>query len=163
MLNGQTVILLLHTIFVFAWRRLVDPATAAPYASYLSYLQVENAQDIIDGKKKPVELGVEAKDDYTFVVHATNPVPYAVSLTTHQSLLPLPQKSGRKNWVMHGVKKENYVGNGAYKLANHIINEKIEFERNPLYWNVKKLSLTAQPSLRLKTQVLMWRVIVQAI
>ena len=37
--------------FVFAWRRLVDPATAAPYASYLSYLQVENAQDIIDGKK----------------------------------------------------------------------------------------------------------------
>ena len=72
--------------------RLVDPATAAPYASYLSYLQVENAQDIIDGKKKPAELGVEAKDDYTFVVHATNPVPYAVSLTTHQSLLPLPQK-----------------------------------------------------------------------
>ena len=38
--------------FVFAWRRLVNPATAAPYASYLSYLQVENAQDIIDGKKK---------------------------------------------------------------------------------------------------------------
>ena len=39
----------------------MDPATAAPYASYLSYLQVENAQDIIDGKKKPAELGVEAK------------------------------------------------------------------------------------------------------
>ena len=34
--------------------------------------------------------------------------------------------------------KENYVGNGAYKLANHIINEKIEFERNPLYWNDKE-------------------------
>ena len=46
---------------MFAWRRLVDPATAAPYASYLSYLQVKNAQDIIDGKKKPAELGVEAK------------------------------------------------------------------------------------------------------
>ena len=36
------------------------------------------------------------------------------------------------------VKKENYVGNGAYKLANHIVNEKIEFERNPLYWNDKE-------------------------
>lgn len=36
------------------------------------------------------------------------------------------------------VKKENYVGNVAYKLANHIINEKIEFERNPLYWNDKE-------------------------
>ena len=51
--------------------------------------------------RKPAELGVEAKDDYTFVVHATNPVPYAVSLTTHQSLLPLPQKWS-KNLGMHG-------------------------------------------------------------
>ena len=36
------------------------------------------------------------------------------------------------------MKKENYVSNVAYKLANHIINEKIEFERNPLYWNDKE-------------------------
>ena len=53
-------------------------------------------------RKKPAELGIEAKDDYTFVVHATNPVPYAVSLTTHQSLLPLPQKVVEKIWGMHG-------------------------------------------------------------
>ena len=123
--------------FVFSWRRLVTPATASPYASFLDYLQVQNAQDIIDGKKKPEELGVEAKDDYTFVVHTDNPVPYAVGLTTHQSLLPLPQKIVEKfgdAWV----KKDNIVGNGAYKLKNHVINEKIEFERNPLYWNDKE-------------------------
>lgn len=122
--------------FVYSWRRLVNPNTASPYASFLDYMQVANAQDIIDGKKKPEELGVEAKDDYTFVVHATNPVPYAVGLTTHQSLLPVPQKVIEKfgdAWV----KKENIVGNGAYKLKDHVINEKIEFERNPLYWNDK--------------------------
>lgn len=33
---------------------------------------------------------------------------------------------------------ENYVGNGAYKLTKHVINEKIEFVRNPLYWNDKE-------------------------
>lgn len=123
--------------FVYSWRRLVNPNTASPYASFLDYMQVANAQDIIDGKKKPEELGVEAKDDYTFVVHATNPVPYAVGLTTHQSLLPVPQKVIEKfgdAWV----KKENIVGNGAYKLKDHVINEKIEFERNPLYWNDKE-------------------------
>ncbi|WP_109077581.1 ABC transporter substrate-binding protein [Aggregatibacter kilianii] len=126
--------------FVFAWRRLVTPATASPYASFLDYLQVENAQDIIDGKKKPEELGVEAKDDHTFVVRTSNPVPYAVGLTTHQSLLPLPQKTVEKfgdAWV----KKENIVGNGAYKLKNHVINEKIEFERNPQYWNDKETQI----------------------
>lgn len=123
--------------FVYSWRRLVDPNTASPYASFLDYMQVENAQDIIDGKKKPETLGVEAKDEHTFVVHATNPVPYAVGLTTHQSLLPVPQKIIEKfgdAWV----KKENIVGNGAYKLKDHVINEKIEFERNPLYWNDKE-------------------------
>ena len=88
------------------------------------------------------------------MVHATNPVPYAVSLTTHQSLLPLPQKVVEKlgdAWV----KKENYVGNGAYKLTNHIINEKSNLNVTHSIGTIKRLSLTVQHSLRLKTQVLM--------
>lgn len=126
--------------FVYSWRRLATPATASPYASFLDYLKVENAQDVISGKKKPEELGVEAKDDYTFVVHTSSPVPYAVSLTTHQSLLPVPKQAIEKfgdAWV----KKENIIGNGAYKLKDHVINEKITFERNPLYWNDKETQI----------------------
>ena len=60
------------------------------------------------------------------MVHTTNPVPYAVGLMTHQSLLPLPQKVVEKFGDVW-VKKGNIVGNGAYKLKNHIINEKIKF------------------------------------
>ena len=123
--------------FVYSWQRLVDPKTASPYASFLDYLQVENAQDIIQGKKKPEELGVKAVDDYTFVVQTSNPVPYAVELTTHQSLLPV-NKGAIEKFGDAWVKKENLVGNGAYKLKNHVINEKIEFERNPQYWNDKE-------------------------
>lgn len=123
--------------FVFAWQRLVDPLTASPYSSYLTYLNVENAQDIIDAKKKPEELAVKAIDDYTFQVQLTQPVPYAVELTTHSSLLPVHKATVEKfgdSWV----KKENLVGNGAYKLAGHVINEKIVFERNTNYWNDKE-------------------------
>ncbi|MGX2973502.1 ABC transporter substrate-binding protein [Ursidibacter arcticus] len=123
--------------FVYSWQRLANPNTASPYASYLDYLQVENAQAVIEGKKKPEELGLKAVDDYTFQVTLSNPVPYLVGMTTHQSMLPVPQKVVEKlgdAWV----KKENYVGNGAYKLADHVINEKIVFERNPSYWNDKE-------------------------
>lgn len=52
---------------------------------------------------------MEAKDDYTFIVHATNPVPYAVSLTTHQSLLPLPQKVVEKLGDAWVKKKTTWV------------------------------------------------------
>ena len=123
--------------FVFAWQRLADPTTAAPYSSYLNYMQIENAQDIIEGKKKPSELGVKATDDHTFVVSLSSPVPYLVGMTAHQSVLPVPKSVVEKlgdAWV----KKENFVGNGAYKLTNHVINEKIEFERSPTYWNDKE-------------------------
>lgn len=123
--------------FVFSWQRLADPATAAPYSSYLNYMQIENAQDIIEGKKKPSELGVKAADDHTFVVSLSSPVPYLVGMTSHQSVLPVPKSVVEK----HGeawVKKENFVGNGAYKMTNHVINEKIEFERSPTYWNDKE-------------------------
>lgn len=123
--------------FVFSWRRLADPKTGSPYASYLNYLQIKNAQDVIEGRKKPEELGLKALDNHTFQLTLSNPVPYLASMTTHQSVLPVPQKVVEKfgdEWV----KKENYVGNGAYKLVDHVINEKIVFERNPHYWNDKE-------------------------
>ncbi|WP_439240214.1 ABC transporter substrate-binding protein [Lonepinella sp. BR2474] len=123
--------------FVFSWQRLVTPKTASPYASFLTYMQVANAQDIIDGKKSPDTLGVKAIDDLTFEVSLDNAVPYLVGLTSHQSMLPVPKKVIEKfgdNWV----KEENIVGNGAYILTDHVINEKIEFARNPYYWNDKE-------------------------
>ncbi|NEN74946.1 oligopeptide ABC transporter substrate-binding protein OppA [Pelistega sp. NLN82] len=123
--------------FVFAWQRLVTPTTAAPYASYLNYLQIENANDVIEGKKSPDALGVKAVDDHTLQLTLSNPVPYLVPMVAHQSVLPVPQKVVEKfgdNWV----KKENIVGNGAYKLVDHVVNGKIVFERNPHYWNDKE-------------------------
>ncbi|MBR0572745.1 MULTISPECIES: ABC transporter substrate-binding protein [Pasteurellaceae] len=123
--------------FVYSWQRVVSPSTASPYASYVTFLQVENAQDIIDGKKEAKTLGVEAKDNHTFVVYLSAPVPYAVGLVAHSSLLPVNPKVVEK-FGEQWVKQEKIVGNGAYKLAGHVINEKIEFVRNPFYWNDKE-------------------------
>ncbi len=37
--------------FVYSWRRLADPDTASPYASYLQYAHISNIDDVIAGKK----------------------------------------------------------------------------------------------------------------
>ena len=48
---------------VYSWRRVPDPATAAPYAYLLDYIQ--NAQAVNVGRMAPDKLGLRALDDFT--------------------------------------------------------------------------------------------------
>lgn len=123
--------------FVFAWQRLVDPKTASPYATYLEFMKMENVAEIVAGTKSPDTLGVKAIDDYTLRLTLTAPVPYAAELTQHSSLYPVHRATVEKfgdDWT----RPENFVGNGAYKIAKRVLNEKLVMERNPNYWNNKE-------------------------
>ena len=66
--------------FVFAFRRLVTPSTAAPYAEFLS--TVENTKAIVRGELSPDQLGVSAVDASTLVIRLISPTPYFVQPTT---------------------------------------------------------------------------------
>ncbi|MCK3655231.1 oligopeptide ABC transporter substrate-binding protein OppA [Pasteurellaceae bacterium Macca] len=126
--------------FVYAWRRLVDPKTASPYASYLNFMKMENVDDILQGKKPVDTLGITAVDDHTLRLTLSAPVSYAVDLTQHSSLLPVHRATVEKygeNWI----KPEHLVGNGAYRIKERVVNEKIVFERSPTYWNNKETVL----------------------
>jgi oligopeptide transport system substrate-binding protein len=126
--------------FVFAWRRAVDPALASPYSYFLGLAGVMNADDIVAGKMKPDQLGVEAPDDKTLVVHLNASIPYFVRMTTHPTLFPVPQAVVEKfgtDWT----KPENIVGNGAYILAENTPGERVTLKRNPGYWDNDKTVL----------------------
>ena len=62
--------------FVYSWRRLVDPDTASEYSYIMDSIHVANAQAVIDGSMDPSQLGVEAPDDRTFVIHLDVPCSY---------------------------------------------------------------------------------------
>lgn len=64
--------------FVYAWQRIVNPDTAAPY-SYL-FDGIKNAAAIMEGEVDKETLGVEAVGDYEFKVTMEKPVPYFISL-----------------------------------------------------------------------------------
>lgn len=120
--------------FVYSWRRLASPKTASPYASYLQYGHLLNVDDIIAGKKTPDTLGVKAVDDHTLEVTLSEAVPYFDKLIIHHSMSPVykpvVEKFGDK-WTQ----PENFVGNGAYKVKEWVINERLVVERNPQYWD----------------------------
>jgi len=123
--------------FVFAFQRAVDPKTASPYSWYMEIPTIVNATDIIGGKKPADTLGVKASDDYTFEVQLGKAVPYFVSMLSHTTTYPVPKKVVEKfgdKWTQPG----NMVSNGAYVLKDWVVNERVDVERNPSYWNNAK-------------------------
>lgn len=127
--------------FVYAWQRLADPKTAAPYSTYLKYLTLQNAADIVQGKKAPTELGVKAVDDHTLQLNLDSSIPYVDKLVEHYVLFPV-HKATVEKFGDQWTKAENIVGNGAFKLDKLIVNEKSELSPNPNYWDVANTVLT---------------------
>ncbi|HBT52618.1 oligopeptide ABC transporter substrate-binding protein OppA [Erwinia persicina] len=138
--------------FVYSWQRLSDPKTASPYASYLQYGHLENIDDIIAGKKSPDTLGVKAVDAHTLEVTLSEPVPYFYKLLIHPSMSPVYKpavdKFGEK-WTQPA----NWVGNGAFKLSEWVVNERIVLVRNTDYWDNKDTKLDKVTFLPISSEV----------
>lgn len=138
--------------FVYSWKRLVDPNTASPYASYLQYAHVENVDDIVNGKADPDTLGVRALDDHTFEITLSEPIPYIDKLVGHTSTVPVHRATVEKygnQWTAPG----NFVSNGAYKLKDWVVNERIVLERNDQYWDNDKTVIDEVTFLAIPSEV----------
>jgi len=122
--------------FVYSWRRLVDPATAADYGYFLDNI-VLNAAAIQAGEKKPEELGIEAVDDKTVKVTLESPCAYFLSMCAFPTLMPLRKDvvEGSEKWT----DPENIVVNGAYKVTEWVHDSYIKMEKNEKYYDYAKL------------------------
>jgi len=124
--------------FVYAFRRILNPATASNYAWYL--YQVRNAEAVNSGDMPGTELGVEAPDDKTFVVHLANPAPYLAEYLTHQTTFPVPRhiiEELGNAWS----RPDNYVSNGAYVLTEWVPNDHITAVKNPLFYDAENVAI----------------------
>lgn len=138
--------------FVYSWQRLADPNTASPYASYLQYGHIANIDDIITGKKQVTDLGVKAIDANTFEVTLSEPVPYFYKLLVHPSVSPVP-KSAVEKFGEKWTQPANIVTNGAYKLKDWVVNERMVLERNPQYWDNAKTVINQVTYLPISSEV----------
>lgn len=118
--------------FVYAFRRLVDPATAAFYGQMLS--GIVNTDAIVAGEMSPEELGIEAVDAQTLVVRLEQPVPYFLSLLTHPTAFPVHPPSVEQHGDAFG-RPGNLVSNGAYVLDEWEPGSIVSLVRNEHYWD----------------------------
>lgn len=138
--------------FVYSFKRAVDPATASPYSWYLEMTTMENAADIIAGKKDKETLGVKALDANTLEIKLETALPYFVKMMGHTTVKPVHRATVEKfgdKWT----KPEHFVGNGAFVLDNWVVNERIELKRNKFYWDNEHTVLDKVTYLPIENQV----------
>ena len=124
--------------FVFGFRHLLDPKTAAQYAS-IQYA-VKNAEAVNSGKLPVDQVGVRAIDDRTLEITVESPTPYLPGTLTHYTSFALPEHVYKKygdDWVKPG----NMVSNGAYKLADWKAHNYVKVVKNPLFFDAKNVAI----------------------
>jgi oligopeptide transport system substrate-binding protein len=124
--------------FVYSYRRLLDPATAAGNAGL--FLALKNARQIVR-KQLPVDaLGVSAPDDRTLVMDLEFPVPYFLQVLANTQAVPVPrhviEKLGR-DWTRPG----SLVSNGPYVLAERVPQGYVKLVKNPRYRDARAVRI----------------------
>ena len=117
--------------FVYAFRRMLDPANANPYAFF--YYDIKNAKAISLGEiEDPDQLGVRAVDDLTFQVHLERGAPHFPHVVSFGLAYPTPrwavEKHGRK-WT----EVDKIVSNSGFRMAEWATGSHMTFVPDPMY------------------------------
>lgn len=105
--------------FVYAWRRVADPATASDYQFFITTACIANAEDVTSGAKPAEELGVEAADEKTLVVTLSSPCAIFDYLMTSTCFLPLNQKFVESCGGDFATSPETLLANGPFKVSSY--------------------------------------------
>ncbi len=124
--------------FVFAWKRILDPNTAAPYASLIYVFK--NGRAINEGEMPVDSLGARAIDDLTLELQVEKPVPFIRTLMTHYTTWPVPKhliEEVGDAWVKPGT----MVSNGAYVLQEWRPNSRLVLVKNDKFWDADNVAI----------------------
>lgn len=124
--------------FVYSWKRVADPATAAPYGETVLGM-VKGYADAAAGNVDA--LGVSAPDDTTFVVELSNPCVYFDKLAAFATLSPVNQATIEKNGDAWATTPESYICNGPFYISEWVPSSYILFKKNPNYRDPDSIKL----------------------
>ena len=124
--------------FVYSWKRVVDPNTAAPYAETVLGM----VKGFAEASAGDVDaLAVSAPDDTTFVVELSHPCAYFDKLAAFATLSPVNKATIEKNGDAWATKPETYICNGPFYISEWVPSSYILFKKNPYYRDLGSIKL----------------------
>jgi len=125
--------------FVFAWRKVVDPANASEYA-FIMY-HVKNAEAINSGQLPSEVLGVRAVSDRVLEVDFERPVAFFDKLVAFGVYSPVREDFYESRAGRYGADAEELLYNGPFTMTRWVHGAHVRLEKNPYYWNRDAIQL----------------------
>ena len=128
--------------FVYAWTRLLK--NGGEYSSMFGPdgANIVNATAIMEGTMEADQLGVEATDDKTLVVHLVTPCAYFLELMNFAVFYPQNEafikEVGEDNYA---TSADNLLSCGPFKVTDYQQGSRITYEKNEEYFNADAVQL----------------------
>ncbi len=146
--------------FLWSWRRLLEPETAAPYAYLLHCVRgaeayARAAPDEREARAR--ELGLHAPDARTLVVELARPTAHFLALTSFHPLFPVHRRSYEhyrarfpERWASEWIRPGQLVSNGPFTLRERRVNDRLRLLKNPEYWDADAVAFRSLDVLALE-------------
>lgn len=126
--------------YVYAYQRVLTPATTAQYVSMFTDYIV-NASEFYNGEATADELGIKALDDTTLEITLIQPTAYFVDLASMWCFDPVQQATIDANGDRWTASAGTYISNGPFKMAEINMGEGYVLVKNENYWNADSVTL----------------------
>jgi oligopeptide transport system substrate-binding protein len=137
--------------FLWSWRRLLEPETAAPYAYHLWCVRGARAfsrSSAAERAARWTEVGLSAPDARTLRVELERPTPYFLALTASPALFPVHRRSLEhfrhrfpERWESEWIRPGHLVSNGPFRLVERRVNDRLRLVKNREYWDAGSVAL----------------------
>lgn len=126
--------------FMYAWKKLVTPETAAPNAYWLD--SVVNSADARQGNADVDSIGLAAPDDQTFEVTLSNPQSSFLSVISIAWLAPQNEEYVEALGDDYASSSENMIYSGPFILENWSqVSNTWTLTKNPEYYDADVVQL----------------------
>ena len=127
--------------YEYAFKRVVDPKTAAPYGETVLGM-VKGYEDVVATGDVDKLAVVASEDGKTLTIELSYPCTYFGQLIAFATLAPVNEETVAANGDAWAVAPETYVCNGPYMISEWTPGERIVLAKNPNYnggWDESKI------------------------
>lgn len=124
--------------FEYAWKRILDPETAAYDPSQFYY--IAGAEEYNNGEGDVEDVQIIAEDDHTLVVELKHPVQFFPTVLLNYGYLPVNKNvvEEDEDWA---ADEESIITNGSYIVSVWEHDDHLTLEKNENYWNIDAITM----------------------